>query len=855
MEADSSRQSAVSGKKPAGEQKTEYRIKIPASPKHLLFVVGLFVLPFLFYWKLFAWNPDARQIFRGDFLNQHYVWKSYSLDRIKQGELPLWNPHVLGGVAMHANPQVGVFYPPNVALLPFHSDGRVNYMALEALQLLHLFLAGFGMWLFLRALGLRTVAAWTGAAIVMFTGFFTTPGHHAIVLTAGWIPLNLYLAGRAVTLGGNRNIALSAGGICLMLLAGHPQPAYYGLLLISAWALAAGGWRAALRRYVPAVVLALFMAMVQLLPTYQLARDSYRDAAGYEYTATFAFSPYFLPGALAPRGQIPLAGQDASTPFHIYVGIGTLLLAATALGCSHYRARWFFAGAAVVALLLSFGSFSFLFDMAYSLLPGFKSFRVPYRLLGLYAVSMSVLAAMGMDALSRATKRFRPRLKYLLQVALGLAAVLALWSAYGHTRLLTDPGVLEPRQVERMISAVDWALVLVVLNTVVFSTLLFRPGRRWAPWVLVAILVVDLGGFVKDRGQHPYSTLVRSEERRVQQIARAQENRGRYVTGTNLESYSILHGTESAGGQDSLIDSRYETLLNRSMESANALSLLNVKFVVRPGSLKQVVWCGPRFPSPLPLLDIAPDLSPMTLRPMPPASVGNLRIHWNALESARTEASIQVNAYGFIRLEESPFEVTLPEGEKLEQIVVKVEGGSPVRLNHIELDGSPLGLISDFVDLGGIKVNLHCLPRTYFVAATPDPLDEPSVEDLECWTLLDRVRIKDPETGATFGGYFRGSAARIVSYEPERVEIETDSPREGYVVLADTLRPGWRAEVNGQLRPILRAQRTFRAVSVPAGLHRVVFSYRPTSLAAGGLLSAFGLLTTLGLAFYRSKAS
>jgi hypothetical protein len=290
------------------------------------------------------------------------------------------------------------------------------------------------------------------------------------------------------------------------------------------------------------------------------------------------------------------------------------------------------------------------------------------------------------------------------------------------------------------------------------------------------------------------------------------------------------------------------------MESANALSLLNVKFVVRPGPLNKMLWCGPRFPSPLPLLDIAPDLSPMTLRPMPPAIVRNLRIHWDPLRPSPSAASVQVNAYGFIRLEQSPLEVTLPEGEKLEQIVIKVEDGSTIRVNHLELDGSPLGLSSDFVDLEGIKVNLHCLPRTYFVEATPGPLEEPTVEDLACWTPLDRVRVTDPEADTTYGGYFRGSAARMVSYEPERVELETSSPRDGFAVLADTFRPGWRAEVDGELKPILRAQRTFRAVSVPAGQHRVVFSYRPTSLIVGGLLSALGLLTTLGLALYRPKA-
>ena len=113
-------------------------------------------------------------VFRGDFLNQHYVWKSYLLTRVKQGEVPLWNPHVLSGTAFHANPQVGLFYPPNYFLLAFHSDGEVSYRALEALQLAHQVIAGIGMWLLLRSLGLGLGAAWTGALVGMFTGFFTS---------------------------------------------------------------------------------------------------------------------------------------------------------------------------------------------------------------------------------------------------------------------------------------------------------------------------------------------------------------------------------------------------------------------------------------------------------------------------------------------------------------------------------------------------------------------------------------------------------------------------------------------------------------------------------------------------------
>ena len=151
-------------------------------------VAILMALPFLYHLKLFSPNPEERRIFRGDFLNQHYVWKSYALSRARSFELALWNPHVLGGVAIHANPQVGIFYPPTYALLPFTSDGRLDYIALEIYQLLHQAFAGLGMLLLMRSIGSRPAGALLAALIFAFTGFFTTPGHHAIVITATWIP-------------------------------------------------------------------------------------------------------------------------------------------------------------------------------------------------------------------------------------------------------------------------------------------------------------------------------------------------------------------------------------------------------------------------------------------------------------------------------------------------------------------------------------------------------------------------------------------------------------------------------------------------------------------------------------------
>jgi len=69
--------------------------------------------------------------------------------------------------------------------------------------------------------------------------------------------------------------------------------------------------------------------------------------------------------------------------------------------------------------------------------------------------------------------------------------------------------------------------------------------------------------------------------------------------------------------------------------------------------------------------------------------------------------------------------------------------------------------------------------------------------------------------------------ARLVSWRPDRIEIEALSERGGILELHGNYYPGWIAEIDGKTSPILRADVLFRAVEVPAGRHRVVFRYAP----------------------------
>ncbi|MGO4523606.1 hypothetical protein AB4097_01945 [Microvirga sp. 2MCAF35] len=72
--------------------------------------------------------------------------------------------------------------------------------------------------------------------------------------------------------------------------------------------------------------------------------------------------------------------------------------------------------------------------------------------------------------------------------------------------------------------------------------------------------------------------------------------------------------------------------------------------------------------------------------------------------------------------------------------------------------------------------------------------------------------------------------ARIISYMRNSVALDVESSDNGILVLHDINYPGWEAWVDGERRPILRANLLFRGVEVGPGRHRVEFHFRPMSL-------------------------
>jgi hypothetical protein len=116
---------------------------------------------------------------------------------------------------------------------------------------------------------------------------------------------------------------------------------------------------------------------------------------------------------------------------------------------------------------------------------------------------------------------------------------------------------------------------------------------------------------------------------------------------------------------------------------------------------------------------------------------------------------------------------------------------------------------------------------------------------------VHQVVVEDPDRPLSEDARAEDAGrATIRSEVPERVEVVTESPRDAYLVLADTFDPGWSAALDGHPVPIRPAWITFRAVFVPRGKHTIVFQYRPAGFDRGLMVTACGLIIGLGCVFW-----
>lgn len=477
----------------------------------LLAILLLAALCWLCFWRLLTPDPANQQSFvDGDFTGQFVSFAHYQAERLARGEVPLWNPYNLGGHPFLADTQSAVFYPPRLLTIAALNltGGSTPARMLDALQrevIAHTFLASLLMYAFvrltLRGQPFRVEAALIGAITFAYGGYLSGyPQLQVAVIEAGvWLPLSLLGVQFALpTAPSDRRVRWLGVGVAgialgLSLLAGHPQTTLFLLYVALAylcWCVYSG--RYSLRTlFITVVLFALIgggLAAVQVLPGLEYLTLTTRSNLTFEAKSN-GFPFYDLAQVLLP-GILSLWSP-------LFVGVSGLLLVIAALfrldslpqltvGESD-TAVPFWAVLALVALLLSFGRGTIVYDLVHTIVPGAALFRGQERSAYIIALCCSLLAAYGAQTILRGaiSPRFRLALFGVVTLTSGLFAALLIHHLAAPA---ADPKLLSVAAFSALIACLS-AWVLFPRSTPALQP---PPSPSWVAGALVALVIFDL---------------------------------------------------------------------------------------------------------------------------------------------------------------------------------------------------------------------------------------------------------------------------------------------------------------------------------------------------------------------------
>ena len=642
--------------------------------------------------------------------------------------LPAWNAHQLAGMPLLATYSCGLFYPPNLlsAVLPVR-------LALGWGTALHVALGGVFVLLCTAALGLRAPAALVAAVAFMLNArimldLFRPP----FLAGLAWIPCVFLCAGHVVV--GPRAAAgvLLGVAVGLQILTGHAQIvcySAYGIALAAAVYLVARRERDAAyyaqlaSAAAIAVVTALGLAAIQLLPTAELLAAATRGALTFEQTA-----------------------PDTPTLAHVrdVVGSSGPAIVVAALAAVDRRRTVVIAASVVALFAVLVGVGTGFYTHVFYHLPGGNRFRWPQEMVSVGAFALAIVAAVGLDGAQAGRWGRRRR-------ALAAALAVLAWLAAGHPP-----------------TELWWSVAALVA----LGGLLVAPGPRTrtvAAWVVAAVVVAQrfVGANVVVLPQHEPEAF--------------------------FAPRPFVDALRDAAGDDRVLVVKNWKDRFPVTEMMGSLYGLNVVQDYEA---------------------LAPEAYRAFLAPLG----GNVDapLFWGRFHPPATSPAWRLLDMLAVRY------------------VVVATGGTwagdgIARFRQVYADRE-----------ARIYENDGALRRTWIVprwrtvadaasalAAVHDPGFDPRREAVVTGAVPD-VRGEPAPVPAE---------ARILVAAQERVEIEASTPAPALLVLADLHFPGWRVEVDGEPRPLLRADYLLRAVALAPGRHRVRFTYRPWTLRAGAAVT------------------
>ena len=760
----------------------------------------------------------------------------------RAGEVPLWNPYQGMGAPLAAQYSSRAFFPYQII------EDMCPVKWGDFFLLGRIFIAAVFTWLFLRCAGASFVASFLGGALYAFSGTWSWLGNlEQLANVAMMLPVFLWTIERLVDDLRPREVALAGLAVGLILLAGQPETALYVLalggirVLHKLWPRRASGdcFLRGMLAFSAAAVLGILLASPLLLLFWHNMQQAFHlhhggGMMGVQSPMSWTSLAAIWTPALYSHPVAAVRWPDNGHWDYMggFSGILPWVLILGGLIRTGFRgALGFFAGAAFFILLKDLGVWPF---VLIGRLPIFDQAWTPRWAGPVWTLALAAAAAFAADVLTLPLKRSVLQVQRNMIIGGGfLLFVCYFYWLHFFLGAFYTPAVLSNRAQNLLLQEPnEWVRNAlgggITLMTAMAALLVLRSDRspRSRIYALLAIALGELW-FAMPRA-YPVSWTAATVVIFVLSLATAW---------SLLRDYWRL----AAGfvGAAALSLMAVDLLAPRGLpDRGDAYAETpGIAFLRAHLGYDRIMATDGVLPS-----NAASAMGLMDLRYIYALAPEQLHAFESELLSPPRSPYHQLWSIGMNETKGQPFAA---------EVLRRLRAYSLVGMRYLVVpcETPPLpGLTKVYDGEVAIYENPGQVPRARIVhqaiyaaslRAALGHMGDPALDPKTTAVLVGRPVTMSVPTSP--------SHAVITSYAPSRVEVDAALDSAGVLVLTDVYDPDWSVSIDKQPGRIFPADFTFRGVALPAGHHRVVFTYNPAVFTKGLFAAAAALLICLAL--------
>ena len=543
-----------------------------------------------------------------DIISQIYPWKVFTIQTLKSGQIPFWNPYSFSGTLHLSNYQSAVLTPFNLLffILPFLT-------AWNFLVLLQPLLAGIFMYLYVRSLKLPNFACLISSISFMFCGFLTTwMGYATLGYAILYLPLALFAIEKYFETNHHKYLFLLSLTFPLSFFSGHFQISIYFAVLVFTYII----FKSLISRNKKYLIFGLvyfFIGILFTLPQVLPSIEAYLQSLRSSIFIKAEIIPWgYLPTFLAPDfyGN-PVTRNDwfgHYAEWNGYIGLIPLMLGFYSLKLiKKNKYILYFLIISIITILLSFQS-PFINFLVFLKIPVIST-SAASRIIVIFSFSFAVMAGFGFEKLfdDIRQKKIKSIFSWLIIFAIIFAS---LWAIIFLKLFLPLDKIIVARQNLILPTVIFFSASVVILISLLKVHFLKNFPAIFLPLILILLVAFDMYRFVtKWMPQDPQNLVypkipIASEFSKLSGYDRFLSNLGGEAT--------IYYKLPSLEGYDAVYNQRYGEFISslndgKVGESARSvvlfpkegfyapqsINLLNVKYVIYKKADDHASWTFP----------------------------------------------------------------------------------------------------------------------------------------------------------------------------------------------------------------------------------------------------------------------